>query len=268
MLITMLCRNRFATTSYKQPALLQGIILAALASFCLLFRSEDTLLNWLLLVIPLAITTVLLLSHAQMTLPALFFTLVYIFRISFDLQLGLWLAIPLAFYIALTLLIRPWREHAQWLRWGEPNRWSWMLAIITVLVSSIALIIWMQLAQPDLSLYSSMLPHDKLWLIVLAGLGFATANALVEEFIFRGILWDALERLFTPIWLILTVQAVIFGAMHLHGVPRGISGMALAAIYGALLGIVRWQSRGLGAPVITHFFADLTIFLIIFLPIL
>lgn len=109
-----------------------------------------------------------------------------------------------------------------------------------------------------------MLPPDQPWLIVFAGLGFATLNALVEEFIFRGILWDGLERLLSPVWLTLAIQAVIFGAIHYNGFPSGIIGMGLAAIYGAMLGVVRQQSQGLGAPVITHFFADLTIFLLIY----
>jgi membrane protease YdiL (CAAX protease family) len=254
------------TDRRQRPSWLAGILLAALASFCLLFRSGDFLLNWLLLAVPLAITAALLLLRARMIVPALFFTVLYVFRLSFELQLGLWLGIPLALYIALTLLIRPWREHARWLVWGKPEGWSWIIALITVITSSVALILWRELAQPDLSKYTTMLPPDQPWLIVFAGLGFATANALVEEFIFRGILWDALGRFCIPVWLILTVQAVIFGAMHHHGFPSGISGMALAGIYGALLGVVRWQSRGLEAPVVTHFFADLTIFLIIFMP--
>ncbi len=247
-----------------KPFPLPIILFAAHAAFCLLFRSEDILLNWLLLAVPLAITCYLLLSRSRASIPALFFTLAYIFRISFDLQLGLWLAVPLALYIVLTVLIRPWRDDAAWLCWGKPNLRTWLLAAATVLISTIALFFWVFITMPDLSRYTAMLATDQLWLIILAGAGFATVNALVEEFIFRGIMWDALSRLGSPILLVLIIQAVIFGAIHHSGFPSGVSGMALAAIYGALLGIVRHQSKGLGAPVITHFFADLTIFLLIF----
>jgi uncharacterized protein len=251
--------------SRKQPAFLHSSLFIILCAFCLLFRSEDSLLNWILLAVLLAISCYLLLSRATVAIPALFFTLTYIFRISFDLKLGLWLAVPLALYILLTVLVRPWHDSAVWLRWGKPNLRTWILAAVTVVISAVALILWVRLTQPDLSKFSAMLPPDQPWLIICAGLGFATVNALVEEFIFRGILWDGLGRLLSPIWLILAIQAVLFGATHHSGFPNGIWGMALAAIYGALLGIVRHQSKGLGAPVITHFFADLTIFLIIFL---
>lgn len=253
------------TKSRQQPAFAHFVLIIAQCAFCLLFRSDDSLLNWLLLTVPLSISCFFLLSHTKVAIPALFFTLAYIFRIAFDLKLGMWLAIPLTIYIVLTLFIPSWREYSSWLGWGKPNPLTWMLAAVTVGISTLALILWVRLTQPDISLYAAMLPSDQPWLIVFAGLGFATLNALVEEFIFRGIIWDALGRLISPIWLILIIQAVIFGAIHHSGFPSGISGMALAAIYGALLGVVRRQSKGLGAPIITHFFADLTIFLIIFL---
>jgi len=48
--------------------------------------------------------------------------------------------------------------------------------------------------------------------------------------------------------------------MHINGFPRGIIGAALAGIYGLLTGFIRKKSGGLAAPVVTHFFADATIF--------
>ena len=59
------------------------------------------------------------------------------------------------------------------------------------------------------------------------------------------------------------VQAVIFGICHLWGVPNGIIGMCLAFIYGIFLGTIRYLSRGLLMPIVTHIAADMTIFFIL-----
>ena len=40
-------------------------------------------------------------------------------------------------------------------------------------------------------------------------------------------------------------------------------GVCLASVYGFLLGLIRRTSGGLAAPIVTHFFADLTIFVLI-----
>lgn len=55
-----------------------------------------------------------------------------------------------------------------------------------------------------------------------------------------------------------------FGFIHYAGgFPNGTTGTALAAIYGLMLGAIRIRPRGMLAPVVTHFFADLTIFMIL-----
>jgi membrane protease YdiL (CAAX protease family) len=40
-------------------------------------------------------------------------------------------------------------------------------------------------------------------------------------------------------------------------------GVAMAAVYGFFIGLIRHHSGGMLAPVVTHFFADLTIFIIL-----
>jgi hypothetical protein len=50
--------------------------------------------------------------------------------------------------------------------------------------------------------------------------------------------------------------------MHLHGFPRGWSGVALASVYGLMMGALRQRARGLLAPWVAHLFADLAIVVI------
>jgi membrane protease YdiL (CAAX protease family) len=93
----------------------------------------------------------------------------------------------------------------------------------------------------------------------MGGIGFAIVNAFAEEFLFRGVMYSALEKLKMTPWKIVLVQAISFGCLHINGFPRGSLGVALASIYGVMMGIIRKQCNGLLAPWFFHVFADVTI---------
>jgi membrane protease YdiL (CAAX protease family) len=57
----------------------------------------------------------------------------------------------------------------------------------------------------------------------------------------------------------LVLQAVAFGALHVTGFPRGWVGVALATIYGLMMGAVRRRSGGMLAPWIAHVLTDVVI---------
>ena len=95
---------------------------------------------------------------------------------------------------------------------------------------------------------------------MLLGLGFALFNAAVEEMIWRGVVFHALERTGLPTFQVVLMQAVSFGVVHLHGFPSGSLGILLASAYGAILGVLRWQTRGLLVPFVAHAVTDLSIF--------
>jgi membrane protease YdiL (CAAX protease family) len=92
-------------------------------------------------------------------------------------------------------------------------------------------------------------------------------NAVGEECVFRGMLLDALRTSMSSTTAVV-VQAMAFGLIHFRGFPSGWVGVALAAVYGLMLGALRLRAGGMLAPVLTHVFADLTIMGIIFLPVL
>jgi CAAX protease family protein len=50
------------------------------------------------------------------------------------------------------------------------------------------------------------------------------------------------------------------GVVHLHGFPSGSAGILLASAYGAILGLLRAQTRGLLVPFVTHAATDSSIF--------
>jgi len=175
---------------------------------------------------------------------------------------------PLPLLVALgawVLLVRRAPEGLALARWfprGRPDRVTWALTGAFVLVASVALVTWFRLVRPDVSDLSQRVPHWPVMALILLGAAFSLANALAEELVYRGILFGALERAWGA-WPALALQALAFGLAHFHGFPRGWLGVALATVYGLMTGILRWRSRGLVAPLVAHFVADATIFVIL-----
>jgi membrane protease YdiL (CAAX protease family) len=171
---------------------------------------------------------------------------------------------PIAAYYVIVLPLTPLRETRERLRFGHINRQTFGLMALTVLVSSLALVIWARLAEPDLTSSLGQLRTIPPWMVPMAGVGFALVNAAIEEVAFRGIFLGAASRALRNDTAAIVLQAVPFGLIHYaNGFPNGNSGTLLASVYGILLGIIRNRSRGMMAPVVTHFFADLTIFMIL-----
>ncbi|MGD2109575.1 MAG: type II CAAX endopeptidase family protein [Phycisphaerae bacterium] len=139
---------------------------------------------------------------------------------------------------------------------------AWFMAL-TVVVSGIALVVWHELARPDLGDLLAMIPVMPALLLPLACLGFAIVNAIIEELIWRGIIWEMLAGSIGSTALIIVLQAVSFGLFHIHGFPRGVIGVVMASVYGVALGWIRHRTGGLGAVIVTHVFADIVIFVVL-----
>lgn len=173
-------------------------------------------------------------------------------------------AVPLGAYL---LLYAGWPRLRRSTNWLIPGRFTpaavrWMVP--TVVISSSSLLAWILLFHPNLSNFTRMVPRNGPIALIAIGVAFPLLNATWEEFILRGIGWRSLEEVFRPGWAVNTGQAVLFGAMHIGGFPRGWVGVLIAAVYGFVVGIIRKESRGLLAPIATHIFADATIFLIVY----
>lgn len=167
---------------------------------------------------------------------------------------------PIVAYLAILLPWKKTRKELSWLRPGKMDKTVVLWMIPVILVSSAALILWLLLCKPDLSDLKAMVPITSVPLLILVGLVFSVFNAAWEEIILKGILWDGLEKTTGAVSFIIIFQAFLFGVMHLNGFPRGIIGAVLAGIYGLLIGFIRKYSGGLLAPIVTHIFADATIF--------
>lgn len=149
------------------------------------------------------------------------------------------------------------------LRLGNFNNSTLLIMFPVIVLSSSALIVWSILAKPELSDLQKNLPYNSPLIIIFLGLLFSVFNAIWEEIIFKGILWNGVKKLSNSFMIVNFFQGLLFGIMHLHGFPSGITGAYLSGIYGLLIGFIREKSNGLLAPIVTHFFADITIFIII-----
>lgn len=170
------------------------------------------------------------------------------------------LALGLIAYAGLAFAIGPLRPGLDWLRRGRLDLRERRLIVAFVLVACAALCGWVVLFDPDLSQLAAQLPDWPLPLLALAGLIFALVNAAAEEALFRGIMYRSIEATTGSAGAAVLLQAVCFGAMHMHGFPNGWVGVGLAVIFGVMTGALRALSGGLLAPFIAHVFADLTIF--------
>ncbi|MEZ5395363.1 MAG: CPBP family intramembrane glutamic endopeptidase [Bryobacterales bacterium] len=136
--------------------------------------------------------------------------------------------------------------------------WPWIFAI--VLVSTVALALWVRFRSgPQHPLAN--IPKMPLWAYPLAAVVFAVGNAAIEELAFRGIVMGELDTVFGPGALPVVLQALVFGAAHfVRGFPNGWLGLAMATAYGLMLGALCRRTGGLLAPWAAHVAADLTIF--------
>ncbi len=178
------------------------------------------------------------------------------------LPLGTWplpAAAGLVGYVALALAVPALRPGLAWARWGRLDRGVLVWVAGSVALAAAGLVSWFVIAEPDIADLLQGLPRVPGWQLVLIAIAFSILNAAVEEAIYRGALLQGLDAALGAGWLAVVLQALAFGAVHLHGFPRGASGIALATVYGLMMGVLRRRSGGMLAPWLGHVAVDVTI---------
>ncbi len=173
-----------------------------------------------------------------------------------------YLLVPVLATIGLAFSAGFGRDTLAALARGRLGRAEWGLIALNAIVAAVALVGWVVLLQPDLSRLAGMLPQWPLIGLIGAGASFSVVNALLEEIVWRGILQNWLMT-FMSAPAAVFVQAASFGAAHYNGFPSGLVGMGLAAVWGAMIGALALQSKGLAAPVVAHIAADAVIFAVL-----
>ena len=172
------------------------------------------------------------------------------------ISLLLW-QVSMAFAIGALALASRYRPG-----WGAPIVERGRLlaggTLLCALVTPLALVGWVALLQPDVRNVVEAVPDYPLAALLVGGVVFAVVNALLEEWIWRGVFQPRLTRLFGPTAAI-ALQAASFGIGHAWGFPRGAVGVLLVGVWAVMLGVLRHHSRGLLAVVAAHGVADATI---------
>lgn len=252
-----------ADTSAPKRSLAYGVlVLACLVFFGMGISPEFGFCSGILFVLMLV---GLYLGFAEVFLLGLTFGLILVFR-RVELISRFWpLPTVLALAVALAMgKLVPFTKGAfAWLKRGELGRQQVKIIFAVAVISGVSLLSWYAIVKPDVSDMAGRIVHVHPAALVLIGLLFSMSNALCEEFVWRGMIFDALGKVFSSTAVVIVVQALSFGMAHLNGFPRGASGVVLASIYGCMMGYVRQNANGLLAPIAAHAFADAVIYSIL-----
>jgi uncharacterized protein len=173
----------------------------------------------------------------------------------------LWL-LPLISYGALVAFVPPMRATFRPWHFGRISSSAVIMTAIIATVSCATLVAFHFFTRADVSAYGRFIPVSTLGGTLAVGVLFSIFNALFEEVIFRGILFDAIESQWGN-WVAIVATAFLFGYGHMRGYPSGPLGAVLAGIFGLCLGWLRVFTAGIGLPFIAHIAADATIFTIV-----
>jgi membrane protease YdiL (CAAX protease family) len=240
-----------------------ALVLSVIGALSLAMVAPDTAGKWVLAALAALLILAIVHKAIYATHIALL-ALIWIFVVGFIPHFQLWplnLLAPLIVYGMVVVLTPHLRRSVGWLRAGHFGPDVRLIVIATVIVSSVALVFWTVFSKPDVQRHLALVPEMPFWIYPLAAIGFASINAAMEEIVFRGIMMEALDSALGETYRSVGVQAVSFAALHyLAGFPNGVLGFLMAFVYGIMLGVVRWRSKGLLAPWVAHVVADITIF--------
>lgn len=234
--------------------------------------APDVQIFWFFSVVMIAVGVYTAFSVKDLFPTILFFTLIHIsmpINEWFAGKLGLYFPgtyflIPIVIFTGLIIISKHVRQNISWWRKDEIDKTSIILIAGLSIFSGIALFVWGYFIAKDLSVFVRQIPDVSLVWIVLNGLGFALFNAIAEEYLSRGMLCNGLEKIVENKFWIIALQAIIFGIFHFQGFPGGLVGVFMVIAWSVVLGIIRYKTNGLIGVLIGHFFADVTIYFILY----
>ncbi len=184
--------------------------------------------------------------------------------------LGPWpvpLVVAFAAYFALVRGTPGLRDTLDWPHWQRcaPDRPTVALFVATVAASVVALVLYAWLAAPDVADMAGDLGDLPRWAVPAVGVGFALVNPAVEEALYRGALFRALEAETPRAWAAIVGQGIAFGALHVAGFPGGALGIVMAGAWGTALGVLRHRTGGLRLPWLAHVATNVVIYVVVLL---
>jgi uncharacterized protein len=134
------------------------------------------------------------------------------------------------------------------LAWRWPLRWPVFLAGGGLLAVAVQLGAHFLPAPPELPIDKMLRTASDAWLMSFFGVFVAP---LVEEVLFRGLLFPALTRRAGVLFSLVATSA-LFGAMHSQQLAGAWIQVACIVLVGAVLTVVRWRYRSLACSTLVH----------------
>jgi len=172
-----------------------------------------------------------------------------------------WL-VPFLVYLFLVACLPGLRSTMCWFRLGRISVASVGATVGLMALTTLALVIFQSTVRPDVRSYGAALQLHAFGGVVTAGVVFAVVNATLEELVFRGVLFDAVQSQWGAS-VTVVATALLFGVGHVRGYPSGALGAFFATLFGLVLGTLRLWTGGLALPIVAHMGADATIYAIL-----
>jgi membrane protease YdiL (CAAX protease family) len=166
-------------------------------------------------------------------------------------------------YLIIVLKVPKLKNNVTWIRWGKFDKTTTLLICTMTILTGLSLFIWAFFIKKDLSDFQKFIPNAPFILLILYGIAFPVFNSLFEEFMARAVLFDGFSNIFKNAAIVIIFQAIVFSLWHYNGFPGGIVGVILVFIWSIFLGTIRYRSKGMLPTIVAHFFADLSIAVII-----
>jgi membrane protease YdiL (CAAX protease family) len=168
------------------------------------------------------------------------------------------LLIPLLTYAMIVAATQPLRRTMPRLSIGRIGGLPLAYAVLLTAIAVCVLITFHFIGRPNVYALRDTLPLPAVSSVFWAGVSISLVNAMLEETVFRGILWELVAQEWNNL-IALATTSFLFGVGHLNGYPPGLLGASLAIVFGVLLGLLRWWAAGLGLCIACHVCADETI---------
>lgn len=141
----------------------------------------------------------------------------------------------------------------RWARW--PTFFFWMAVLTGASLAALGLVIWLEHKgwwPPEPELVYALIPQtrvEKVWAVLV----IAPTAALCEEFLYRGFLLAVLSQWFHSAAWSCALSSAAFGLAHAY---QNLSGMARAALLGALLALPVIRAGTIYPSMASHFLID------------
>ncbi len=172
--------------------------------------------------------------------------------------------LSLLIYIPVIQTNKKYKERITWNKSGKIDKAVVLLIFVMTVISAVSLYLWAVFIKKDLSMFRIYIPKAHYLVLIAYALFFPLYNAVIEEFISRAVLYDGFFNLSGNIPVTIISQAMVFSLWHFFGFPGGVVGVVMVFIWSLFLGFIRYKSKGMLAPLAAHFFADLSIVIILY----